>query len=204
MNNLNYKKGITLVELIVAIAIIAAIAVVLGRFQGDIFYFNGIIQDDLNAQMEGRRAIRILISDLREASSSSLGSYPIAAAATSTVTFFSDVDGDTLKEQVRYYVQNKNVIRGIIKPSGNPLTYNPASENLTTVVKNISNDASTPIFEYYDTNYSGNSSPLSIPVDILAIRLVKAQLVIDRDPTRSPNPLTITSQVSVRNLKDNL
>lgn len=200
----NFKKGFTLAELLITVGIIGLIAVVLGTFQGDVFFFNSVIQDDLTAQMDGRRAIRKMVSEIREASPSSLGSYPIAAAATSSVTFFSNVDNDILKEQVRYFIQNKNLMRGVIKPTGNPLSYNSGSETFETSVKNIANSTSTPLFEYYDTNYTGTTTPLVFPVSLTAVRLVNIELLIDRDPNRSPIPLNVTSQVSIRNLKDNL
>lgn len=204
MKIMNSKKGFTLAELLITVGIIGLIAVVLGTFQGDVFFFNSVIQDDLTAQMDGRRAIRKMVSEIREASPSSLGSYPIASAATSSITFFSNVDNDTLKEQVRYFIQNKNLMRGVIKPTGNPLSYNSGSETFETSVKNIANSTSTPLFEYYDTNYTGTTTPLIFPVSLTAVRLVNVELLIDRDPNRSPIPLNITSQVSIRNLKDNL
>ena len=210
MKNLNrnhpedFRAGFTLAETVITVGIIGLIAVLLGTFQGDIFFFNTVIQDDLTAQMDGRRAVRKMVSELREASPSSLGAYPLAAAATSSIVFFSNVDTDSLREQVRYFIQNKNLMRGVIKPSGNPLSYNPASEVFETSVKNIANSSSAPLFEYYDTNYTGTTTPLVFPVSITSVRLVSINLLIDRDPSRSPVPFNIRSQVSIRNLKDNL
>lgn len=200
----NLCAGFTLAEIIITVGIISLIAVVLGAFQGDIFFFNTIIQDDLTAQMDGRRAIRKMVSEIREASPSSLGAYPLVTTATSSIVFFSNIDSDDLKEQVRYFIQDKNLMRGVIKPSGNPLSYNPASESFETSVKDIANSTSTPLFEYYDTNYTGTTTPLVFPVSITAVRLVNINLLIDHNPNRSPVPLNIDSQVSIRNLKDNL
>lgn len=198
------KRGMTLAEIILVVAIISIIVVGIGSFQRDIFFYSSTTQADLNAQMEGRRAIRTIVSELREASQSSLGSYPIAVAATSSITFFTDIDNDNLKEQLRYYIQDRKLFKGVIKPTGNPLVYNPNAEVVSTILTDVSNSTSTPAFQYFDTNYAGTSTPLALPVDIPSVRLVKIQLVVDRDPGRSPNPLTITSQVSIRNLKDNL
>lgn len=196
-------KGVTLVEVLVALGIFIAFAVLVGAFQGDIFSFNTRVQSDLEAQMEGRRAIVKMVSEMREMSPSSLGAYPIAAAATSSLTFFSEIDSDSLKEQVRYYIQNGKVYKSVIKPLGNPMSYNPNSAVITTVASNVANGTSTPFFEYFDTNYSGTSSPMSIPVNVSAIKLVRINLLLNSRPA-STVPMEIISQVTPRNLKDNL
>jgi len=45
---------------------------------------------------------------------------------------------------------------------------------------------------------------LGSPVDVSSVRLVKMNITIDRDPNRSPTPINVTTQVVIRNLKDNL
>lgn len=201
---MNTHKGFSLAELVVTLAIVGAIGWGVTTLGRDIFLFNNIAQANLNAQVEGRRAVRFFSAELREASPSSIGAYPIAAAATSTITFFTDYDNDGLKEQIRYYLQNKNLMKGVIKPTGNPLTYNAANETLSTVVTDVANSTSTPVFLYYDSTYAGTTTPLALPINLTAVRLVQIQLVVDRNPNRSPNPLTVTSDITLRNLKDNL
>jgi hypothetical protein len=50
----------------------------------------------------------------------------------------------------------------------------------------------------------GTSSPITQPVTPTDVRLIKINLIIDVDPNRAPVIKTYTSQVSIRNLKDNL
>lgn len=205
MKNKKHIQGFSLVETVVAVAIFSVIILFVTLFEKDIFSFNSFIQADLGAQMEGRRAIVKMVSEMREMSSSSLGAYPIAAAATSSMTFFSDIDSDTVKEQVRYYIQGGKVYKSIIEPTGNPLVYNAGSAVVTTVISSAGNGTSTAFFEYYDTNYAGTTTPLTIPVNISSVKLVKINIILPRQSSRQGTvPITITSQVTPRNLKDNL
>jgi len=198
------NRGITLVELVVSLAIFSVIGLIIGMFGRDIFSFNSFIQSDLNAQFEGRRAIVRMVSEMREMSPSSLGAYPIATAGTSTLIFFSDIDADTMKEQVRYYIQGQQILRGVIEPVGTPPVYDINAMVVRTVVSDIGNGTSTPLFQYFDTNYSGTTTPLAIPVNISSIRLIQIQALVDSVSSRGNSQLMITSQVTPRNLKDNL
>jgi len=199
------KKGFSLIEFVVAIAIFVAIGTLVTLFGRDIFSFNSHIQSDLGVQFEGRRAIVRMTSEMREMSPSSLGAYPISAAATSSITFFSDIDNDALKEQIRYYVQGTAVMKSVIKPSGSPLTYSSGSAVVSTVVSRISNGTSTPVFSYYDDMYAGTTTPLSIPGSVSSIRLVNINMILPKvSSSGTTSAIYITSQVTPRNLKDNL
>lgn len=199
-----YKSGVTLVEIIIYLAIFIIVIGGVTTFGRDIFFYNSATQSDLTAQLEGRRVVKSMVAELREAIPSSLGAYPISQVSTSSITFYTNIDSDSLKEQVRYYLSNRKIYKGIIKPSGNPLVYNPASETTKIEVTDVVNGTSTPIFQYYDINYGGTGNALSAPVNIPSVRLIKVNVIIDKDSNRSPIPLSITSQVSIRNLKDNL
>ena len=57
---------------------------------------------------------------------------------------------------------------------------------------------------FISSNYDGITDPLPSPIDTLNVRLIKINLIIDHDPVKSPPPFLMTTQVSIRNLKDNL
>ncbi len=202
--NYSKTKGFTLVETAISIWIILLIGLAIANFGRDIFSYNSTLQSNLTAQLDARKVLRTLIAELRSSSQSSLGSYPIDTAGTSTLIFYSNPDADNLKERVRYFLQNNTLMRGVIKPTGTTLVYNTNTEVFDTVIRDIINGTSTPIFTYYDENYTGTSSPLSQPVNIGSIRMVKIMVIVDRDPNRSPTPITVTAQGTLRNLKDNL
>ena len=121
----------------------------------------------------------------------------------SSFTFYSNVDDDSFKERVRYFLDGTTLKKGIIKPSGTPLTYNPADEAVSELIHGVAN-ATTSIFSYYDKNYDGTNQALIEPIDIATVRLVKITIVTDKDPQTPPGPMTLTTQISIRNLKDNL
>lgn len=203
-NSLKKQKGFTLVEIMVAIFIFVMIMLALSTFQRDIFFFGSNLQSNLSAQIEARRVLKTFVSEMRGASPSSLGSYPIESVASSSIVFFSDLDNDNIKERIRYYLDGDKIKRGVIKPSLNPVSYS-GSENTSTVVRDVVNGALTPVFEYYSGGYiSTSTAPLSDPIDIAQIRYVKFHVEIDSDPNRSPEPVISETGVTLRNLKDNL
>ena len=183
--------------------IFALISAAIWGFGRDIFFLNSNLNSSLSSQFYARQVLRKIVTELRSASPSSLGAYPLASVSTSSITFYSDVDADLLKEQIRYFVQGNELKRGTTRPSGSPLTYNIANETIDTIVGDLYLNPAVPIFDYYDQYYAGTSSPLTIPVNVLAVRFIKITLPIDTDPNRLPLPITATSQVMLRNLKDN-
>ncbi len=205
MQNLFYKKrgGLTLVEVLVTITIFSTIAIALTTFQKDIFSLNTSLQGSLNAQFQAGRVLKTMISEMRSMSPSGAGAYPIAQAATSTITFYGDIDNDGQKEKVRYYLDNQTLKRGVIEPTGSPVVYT-GTEQIKSLIQYVRNGTTTPVFDYYNSSYSGTTSPLSLPINTLSVRLVKVTVIIDTDTNRPPGAITSTSQVSLRNLKDNL
>jgi len=204
----NYKnnlRGFSIIEIIVVIFIIALISLATATFQNDIFSLNKTVSNNISAQDEMRKVFKMMTAEIRSASSSSLGAYPIADLSQTSFTFYSDIDNDGLKERIRYFLSSNILKKGVIKPSGSPPTYNLANETVTDVVHNIVN-GSTAVFSYYDKNYDGTSSPLSYPIDVTSVRLVKITIAINSNSNSSNDPGTVifTTQVSIRNLKDNL
>ncbi len=197
-------KGFTLVEILIAVAILTLISYSVSTFQRDLFSLNHFFQSSLNTQLDARHILKVMVAELREASPSSLGSYPVELASSTALTFYSDINNDGLKERVRYYVQGNRVMKGVVSPSGNPLIYNGASETVTTLITGYVASSTLPMFQYFPSTYAGTSTALSYPIDTSRIRLIKISVIIDRDANKSPIPIVVTSQVTIRNLKDNL
>lgn len=198
------RKGFTLIETVISLAILTLILTAVGAFQSDVFSLNNVIQVSLSAQTDVRKIIRPMVDEVRSASESNLGAYPLAETATSSFSFYSDIDNDSLKEKIRYFLDGNDFKKGVIKPTGNPYIYNSANELITEVVHDVL--PGETIFEYFDTTYTGatTTQALAFPVSPSAVRLIKITLVVDANPNKPPAAVSYTTQMTVRNLKDNL
>jgi|WetSurMetagenome_2_1015567.scaffolds.fasta_scaffold02060_12 type II secretory pathway pseudopilin PulG len=201
--NFNSKPGFSILEMLIVFAIILVLLDAVWTFYKNTIDTNNILTDNLNSQFEVRNSFEKISANIRSASPSSLGAYTIYGASSTSFSFYSDVDNDGIRERVRYFLSGNTLREGVIKPSGNPLVYNTANEKITYLVHNIINNASSSRFSYYDENYDGTTASLATPIDILKIRLFKIKIKVDSDPSRPPGPVEFTTQVSIRNLKDN-
>jgi len=197
------QSGFTLVEMLVVIFIAGIVSYLVINFQINIFSLNKTSTDSMNAQTDARNTLKTMSAEIRSMSAANDGSYAISLASTSSLIFFDDIDNDTIKERIRYFMSGSTLKKGVIEPTGSPLTYNTANEKTSTLVNDVAN-GSTPIFYYYDKNYDGTSAPLATPINIPQVRLIKVYVVIDKDSKRPPAPIVVTTQISIRNLKDNL
>ena len=152
-------------------------------------------------------AINGVVGNLRKTCQSGDGSYPIKSAAANDLVVFSDVDRDEKVEKVHYFYQNGNLQMGVSEPSGNPLSYPTGDTTVTTVASYIVNDASNPIFTYFNNNYPGDTAnnPVPVPVtntNIQNIRLIKIHLMMNMNPSQAPNNINFESFAELRNLND--
>ena len=196
------RRGFSIVETLVAVGVLGLMVVAVGAFQGNIFGLNTSLNNQLTGQNEARRTIEEITASLRTATIANNGSFPLETVADTTLTFYANIDGDPDMERVRYFVSGTDLKKGVIQPSGSPAVYTGA-ETITNSVSGIANGA-TPIFTYYDANYSGSGAPLTQPVMPASVRYIHIALIIDKDTKRPPAAFRMEGGVNVRNLKDNL
>ncbi len=200
--------GFTLVEIVVSIAIVSFIAIAVVTFQISFLRSTATVQSGLIAQQQVRRAFYGFMQEVRTAVSSPSGSFALVETGTSSFTFYANNDSDVAIERIRYYIGTTTLAsttilyKEVIQPAG--VVYLHANETLSILVNDIRFSTSTATFSYFDTNYAGTSTALTQPVTPTAVRLVKITLPIDPNAARSPVFQTYTTQVSIRNLKDNL
>lgn len=197
------NRGITLLEILVAMGVFALIMIGAVSIFSYSWKANKIVWEQLSTQNEGRKVVQDFVNELRSATYSSIGAYPLAKASTTEIIFYSNIDTDSLRERVRYFLTTSTLKKGVTKPSGQPLSYNTSTESVVEIVHDVYN-TTTPIFFYYGQNYGYTSStPLSQPVAVTDVRVVGITLDLEEDPTNSPVPFHIESKAEIRNLKSN-
>ncbi len=196
----NRKIGFTAIEILFAVSIFILVTIVMTSFARDTWVYNSFIGSSLNSLHTGRSILKTMVAEIRTASSGDNGAYPVSSATADSLTIYSDIDDDALKERVRYFLNGTNLQKAVLKPTGSPLAYT-GTEVTTTLISNVTN---TTIFNYYDKNYDGTTASLSSPINIPSVRLIKITITTDDDPNKAPTPITLSSQVTLRNIKDNL
>lgn len=193
------EEGFTLVEALVTAAIVAAVATVVGVLARDVFTLQSGLSGALTGQAEASRVLRPFADELRAARSSASGAFAVAESATSSVTFYADVDHDGVAERARYFVEAGEFRRAVSEPVGDPPIYGAAAT--TTLVRGVL--ASSTVFSYFAQGYDGtaSSSPLAFPVWPSEVRAVRVWLSVDSDPVRPPGPTEVTTVVNIRNLR---
>lgn len=198
------EQGFTLVELIVAISIFAIIGV------GTISLIAAVFTDSqrqgrslANAD-QSRKLANQIMQELRNATSGSNGAYAIATANAQELSFYTNADGGTDIEKVRYYVQNGALLRGVVKQSGTPPVYTGAETS--RVVQNDVANGSNAIFLYYNDAFDDNTDvPLTQPVNIAHVTYIRITLdVLKRTTNNQTSKFTVNAGAALRTVKTNL
>ena len=199
----NYVAGFTLAELVVAIAILGVVGVLIAKVQGDIFSFNRVFYSSFSGADQAQKLLRPMTAEIRSASQSSNGAYPIDSFAANDFTFYSDINNDGLKDKVRYYLSGTSIYKEVTSPTGSPATYSAANKKTTTFLTDVQNTSSgISLFRYFSSAYAGaDEGEIAPGGNVQDIRLVKVTIRIDADPNQPPSAMDITTQVSIRNLK---
>lgn len=198
------NRGVTLVELVLTVSIATAVLLILGKFQSDVFSFNRIFSGSFSASDQAQKLLRPMTAEVRSASQSANGSYPIGAFAANDLSFYSDIDNNSTKDLVRYYLSGTTVFKEVTPPTGSPGTYSVANKKTTTFMTGVRNvDAGLPLFQYFSSAHTGGATGEVVPGvgKIEDIRLIRITFRIDADTTKPPAAADVTTLVSIRNLK---
>lgn len=185
--------------LIEAVIWISMFTVAMSAIVTSVIYFyrssNFAIQE-ASAISAAQHGMDLMVRTIREASYASDGAYPVAAIATSSFTFYADVDSDSAIERVHYYLNNKSLIKGVADPTGDPPTY-PVAEATTSISESMRNfDENVALFTYYNktggliTDYTKRGD----------VRFVTLNVIVDIDPNRTPTTTSLRSSAALRNL----
>ncbi len=190
------KRGFTLLETLVVIAIVSIVTLILGFMIQYIYRGNDYVLQEGTAVENAQIGLTNAIQDLREASYGDDGSYPIANIGTSSVTFYADYNNTGDVEMLQYYLLGNTLYRSITTATGTPPSYAGQPAATTTIATYVQNSPSTPIFQYYNASDTAVTSSSSI----YSITTITTTLDIDVNPTRAPSAYTLTGSATLRNL----
>jgi prepilin-type N-terminal cleavage/methylation domain-containing protein len=199
------QQGFTLVEVIVVVAIFVVLIFGLVAMLNAIFVNSNQQLLSLDSIDQARAVLSTFTNEVRNASTGSDGSYPLNQAADSQIIFFSNygVKNGAI-ERIRYYISGNILYKGIVLPTGSPLSYNLSSETVKAIMTGISN-TSGQLFFYYDGNYNGTTSALAQPVNLNSVRFIKMNLnVLNQITKNSTSTFAISAGSAIRSVKDNL
>ena len=194
--------GFTLIEVVITVAIMALIMLALGTMGARILRLRTTITGATLNQEGISQVITPLMVELRSMQPSNTGSFPIEAASTSSLTFYSDTNKDGLVERLRYFFQNNILKRGVVVPAGNPPVYNLATEKVNNILINVTPD-SNGIFAYYADGVDIAGNQLASPPTPSLIKVIKIIITVDQNPGQAPGPLRFNTSVAPRNLRSN-
>lgn len=196
------QSGMTLVEMLVVIGIYTLLTAIIFGFAQSFYQSSGYLSAQADEVDNARRGIDRLTRDLREMSYGENGTFPVAEIETHKVGFFSDIDKDDLVEYIEYELIDTVLYKRVHNPAGSPPAYDyvtPDSEEIVSrYVQNILQATST--FYYYDSD-NNMLDPTALLTDV---RYIKAQIIVNIDPVRSPGEYMLRTAVAPRNIKDNL
>lgn len=194
----------TLIELLVSIGIFILVSAALSAILTIVFQARTIIWEQLSTQKEGRQIVQDFTNELRSATASSIGAYALETAENNQIVFYSNIDSDSWRERIRYFLDDDVLKKGVTKPSSTPLGYATSTDEvITEMMHDVINGTTTPVFYYYDENYTGSESPMTLPIVLTEVRVVGIKLILEENPRMSPAPLQVETKAQIRNLKSN-
>mgnify|MGYP000011744148 FL=1 len=163
------KKGFTLIEIIFFMLIISFVLFFLILMIINLSNLDLYLTYGLGNLGEANLFLSEIKRELKSMEISNIGAYPLEEITSTTITFYSDLDNDSLVERIRYFLEGDNLMKGIIKPVGNPLKYNQNEEKVKIILKNLV--IPQKIFSGYDINFNET-------YDIAKIKLIEVSIKI--------------------------
>ncbi|MBP9686686.1 MAG: prepilin-type N-terminal cleavage/methylation domain-containing protein [Candidatus Doudnabacteria bacterium] len=196
--------GFTLIELIISVAVFSIIMIGVMSLLSNIFTVNRQQGALLSDQDQARRLSFTIMNEIRNATVSNTGAYPLEVTAAQTLVFYSNIDADADIERVRYFLQNGGLYKGVKQPNGSPLSYATSPEVITQVQANVGSNPT--LFRYFDDTYDGVTGVvLEQPVSVTAVRFVALDLSLTkRAGIVNTGTYTVSAQAAIRSLKTNL
>ncbi len=193
----------TLVEVLIAVGIAVVIGVGIFAIQADTFRFNRQFTASLNSIDRAQRLLRPMTAEIRSATISGLGAFPVAVALPYEFAFYSDLDSDGRVEYVRYYLSGTILYKEVIpQTTALPPVYDPAGSTVRPFIEGVQNELQhTPLFRYFSNEYTGGTAGeiTNASTTLELVRMIRISIMLN--PGSGGTPYSIGSDVAIRNLK---
>lgn len=201
----NKNLGLTLLEVIFYLGIFMLATFIITAFITR-SYTTLRFGNELNmAIRSAQKGIDTMVKEIREAKTGDNGAYALVYAGDQEFIFYSDINEDSATERVRYFLQGTDFIKGVIEPTGDPISY-PIENEATTTISQYVQNSTDPIFYYYNGDWPGDTknNPLPTPSRLVETKLMRVYLKINVHPEVQPADFELESYSQIRNLKTNL
>ena len=191
------QRGFTLIELLAAMGVFGIILATFAMVMSSAIRHSGEVEQQSNLQHEARTAITTMAQDLRQVydGDDNLATSPIQSIFANQITFLTpDRQLPFHLRRVTYRLQGTNLERAFLTSTdtdGAPWSgISAAPTAFRTVVPNIVNTGTQPVFRYLDANGAVTASPT-------AISTIELQIVV-ATKTAPSQKYTYKSSVTVR------
>jgi prepilin-type N-terminal cleavage/methylation domain-containing protein len=195
-------QGFTLIEILVSTGILVILGMGLLGLQYVISKNQVTAWTSFSSIESANNSVTQISKELRNATESDNGAYPLDTLLDSEIIFYSDVDYDNVVERVRYTLSGNNFIRGITDPSGDPTNYDTATEK-TTTISDIVRNGSDPVFYYFNGDYPTDTvnNPLTQGSRIAETRYVKIYLRTNTKTGAPDEDYILEGEIKIRMLE---
>jgi prepilin-type N-terminal cleavage/methylation domain-containing protein len=197
MNKINTKKGMSLVELLIAMFILSVVMFGMSAFFA--YVWEAKSEDIARGQSSivASSSVNKMVKNIRKSAQAESGAYMLDSGDDFEFTFYSDIDNDDYLERIHYYLDGNVLKMGTAEPIlGTNPTYPEADEVVVEIAVNVVNDPSTePIFVFYDNN----GDVMTTPVNVYSVKSVKISVFVNSDPDEIDD-IEINSTVALRNV----
>jgi len=190
----NQKKGFSLVELVVVIGLVSILSLVVMTMLTRGFSAYRIKKQSVELEEKAAAVMREFEQTTRAATE-------IETATDNTIAFYRFYDlTSPSPDRVRYFMENTTFKVGITHPYGvePDITYPAENETIEMIIENVTNPEL--IFTFYDSA----GAEIETITDISSVKMIGLTISLDKDPNNPPNPITETTKVMLRNMKNNL
>ncbi len=191
------EGGFTLIEVLSAMSVFGIVLASFAMVMSSSIRHSGEIEQQSNLQTEARTAITTMAQDLRQVydGDDNLATSPIQSIFANQITFLTpDRQLPFHLRRVTYRLQGTNLERAFLTSTdtdGSPwIGISAAPSAFRTVVRDVVNTGTQPVFRYLDANGAVTATPT-------AISTIELQIVV-ATKTAPSRKYTYKSSVTVR------